>query len=62
MLPDNYATLKEQLGSIKAVNMAIVNLFFKKDVLKIKGFGYLVPTKENSPILGCIFDLSLIHI
>lgn len=56
ILPPSYSTLRDQLNSIQNVNMAIVNFFFKKNVLKVQGFGYLVPTKENSPILGCIFD------
>ncbi len=56
MLPEEYSRLKELLARIECVNMVIVNLFFKQNVLPINGFGYLVPTKEKSPILGCIFD------
>lgn len=56
MLPSDYTQLKDQLSEIECVNMAIVNLYFKSKVLPVRGFGYLVPTKEKSPILGCIFD------
>lgn len=37
----------------------VVNLVFAKDVLKKKGFGYLVPTQEKESVLGCVFDSSI---
>jgi oxygen-dependent protoporphyrinogen oxidase len=33
-----------------------VSCAFRQDVIKKKGFGYLVPSKENQPIFGAIFD------
>jgi oxygen-dependent protoporphyrinogen oxidase len=33
-----------------------VSCAFKDDVLKKKGFGYLVPKKENQPVFGALFD------
>jgi oxygen-dependent protoporphyrinogen oxidase len=33
-----------------------VSCAFKEDVLKKKGFGYLVPIKENQQVFGAIFD------
>lgn len=36
--------------------MVVVNMYFKKDILPVKGFGYLVPSNQKSAILGCIFD------
>lgn len=56
MLSEDYGQLKTLLSQIECVDMVLVNFFFEKNVLPIKGFGYLVPTKEKSPILGCIFD------
>lgn len=34
----------------------VVHLVFSGDVLRKKGFGYLVPTVEKEALLGCIFD------
>ncbi len=34
----------------------MINFYFDQNVLPIHGFGYLVPTNQKSPILGCIFD------
>ncbi len=56
MLPNEYSSLRDLLNRIECVNMAIVNLYFSTDVLPAQGFGYLVPTNQNSPIIGCIFD------
>lgn len=56
MLSNDYTKLKNLLKQIECVDMVIVNLFYKKNVLPVQGFGYLVPTKMQSPVLGCIFD------
>ena len=56
MLSDDLQKLKTLLNKIECVNMVIVNLFYEQDVLPVQGFGYLIPSKEKSPILGCIFD------
>lgn len=56
MLSSDHTKLKDLLNQIECVNMVIVNLFYKKNVLPVQGFGYLVPTKTKSPVLGCIFD------
>jgi oxygen-dependent protoporphyrinogen oxidase len=34
----------------------VANFAFEQDLLPKKGFGYLVPTQEGSPLLGCVFD------
>lgn len=36
-----------------------VNLGFRRPLLNHQGFGYLVPSKEQSPILGMIWDSSV---
>ncbi|KAG7307725.1 hypothetical protein JYU34_006296 [Plutella xylostella] len=49
--------LSEQLEQIPFVNVGIVNLFFdSQETLIAPAFGFLVPPKENSPILGVVFD------
>lgn len=37
----------------------VINIAYREDVLSKKGFGYLVPTKESEPLLGCIFDSAI---
>ena len=34
----------------------MINFYFDQNVLPVNGFGYLVPTNQKSPMLGCIFD------
>lgn len=48
--------LASELKLIKFVNVAVINLHYKSDWIKNKGFGLLVPPIENLPILGIIFD------
>ncbi|KAJ8917138.1 hypothetical protein NQ315_012630 [Exocentrus adspersus] len=48
--------LAELLTSIKSVNVAVVNLHYKGQLIRRPGFGFLVPPKENVPILGVIYD------
>ena len=56
LLPNEYMKLKNLLGKIESVDMAVINFYFKSNILPVKGFGYLVPTNQKSPIIGCIFD------
>ncbi|KAF2882243.1 hypothetical protein ILUMI_23936 [Ignelater luminosus] len=51
-----HTKLKQLLQSITCVNVCVINLHFKKKVLNTEGFGFLVPPKENIPILGVTFD------
>ncbi|MBX7066237.1 MAG: protoporphyrinogen oxidase [Parachlamydiales bacterium] len=37
----------------------VVNLAFEGDVLKKKGFGYLIPTQEKESVLGAVFDSAI---
>lgn len=46
----------KDLLCIPSVSVTSVLLGFSKSVLSYKGFGYLVPTKENLSILGAVFD------
>ncbi len=42
-----------------AQSLWVVNLAYAGDVLRKKGYGYLVPSQEKQPILGTIFDSSI---
>lgn len=48
--------LSRSLSSIPFVDVAVVNLEFKGNILSEEGFGFLVPSNQPEPILGCIFD------
>lgn len=48
--------LAETLSSIESASVAVVNLGYRKKVLKQKGFGHLIPQTENEKILGMIWD------
>lgn len=51
-----YTTLADK--EVPTSSIAVVNFGYHRDVLKNKGFGYLVPSKENEKILGVVFDSS----
>lgn len=42
-----------------ARSLWVVNLVFPPDVLRKKGYGYLVPTREKQSLLGMIFDSAI---
>lgn len=50
--------LKTPLPSLPYRSLAIVHIGYRKAPKELKGFGYLVPRKENSPILGTVWDSS----
>lgn len=50
---------ERSLFHIPAVSVAAVNFGFHRKVLKKKGFGYLVPSKEKEKVLGVVFDSSV---
>lgn len=58
LLTENHPEIS-QLINIPSASVAIVCLGYKKSVLKKKGFGYLVPSKEKEDILGVIWDSSV---
>ena len=52
-----FKDLCDALNEISTVHMAVVNLEFKGKVMADdSGFGFLVPSKEKSKILGCVYD------
>ncbi len=58
-IPHFIPPLAEPLKQFSTATVAAVHLGWNKSVLTKRGFGYLVPTKENEPILGVIFDSSV---
>lgn len=51
-----FPQLADCLYKITYAAVMLVNLGYRKQVLKKKGFGYLIPSKEREPILGCVWD------
>ena len=41
---------------LKGGDLVVVNVGYRKNCLKKKGFGYLVPSSEKEDILGVVFD------
>lgn len=57
LLKAQHPKLAENLAAIPYVSVAIVNIFYKDgSLIKNPGFGFLVPPKDKSPILGVIYD------
>ena len=56
MLHKDHKELSYLLGSIPYTNLSCVHFGYRKKVLPVTGFGYLVPSKEKEDILGAIFD------
>lgn len=48
--------VQQFFNSIEGTSITVVNIAFKGDLLKKKGFGYLIPSSENEKILGVVFD------
>jgi oxygen-dependent protoporphyrinogen oxidase len=44
------------LQEIPYSSVAVIHLGYRHAVLKEKGFGYLIPSKEREPLLGVIWD------
>lgn len=47
------------LESVPSTSVAVVNLGYRSSVLKNKGFGYLVPSREQQQILGVVWDSAI---
>lgn len=56
LVAKQHPELSEELFSIPTVTVAVVNLHYKGSLLKHDAFGFLVPSSENLPILGIVFD------
>lgn len=56
LLQEQHPRLSAELKAIPTVTVGVVNLEFQENVLPLQAFGFLVPPKENLPLLGVIFD------
>jgi oxygen-dependent protoporphyrinogen oxidase len=54
--------LQSRLNQISFVNMIVINLLYKKeDIFPKEAFGYLIPSREQSHLLGVLFDSCIRH-
>lgn len=57
-----YDILRLRLNQIPFVNMIVINLLYEKeDIFPKEAFGYLIPSRENSHLLGVLFDSCVRH-
>ncbi|CAF3330585.1 unnamed protein product [Rotaria socialis] len=54
--------LRSRLNQIPFVNMIVINLLYEReDIFPKAAFGYLIPSRENSHLLGVLFDSCVRH-
>jgi oxygen-dependent protoporphyrinogen oxidase len=58
-LVSNYPLLAKKLNELSYTTVVVVNIGYETQVLPLKGFGYLIPSKMGLLTLGCIWDSSL---
>nr|XP_013817709.1 PREDICTED: protoporphyrinogen oxidase-like [Apteryx mantelli mantelli] len=56
VLPAEAEPLARELRHIPAVAVAVVNLQYEGAKLPVTGFGHLVPSSEDSSLLGIVYD------
>ncbi|CAG9840947.1 unnamed protein product [Diabrotica balteata] len=56
LLRNQHPELSSLLDSIKSVTVGVVNLQYDQKLITKEGFGFLVPPRENLPILGVTYD------
>ncbi|CAF1304298.1 unnamed protein product [Rotaria sp. Silwood1] len=57
-----YEILRTRLNQIPFVNMIVINLLYEKqDIFPQVAFGYLIPSREQSHLLGVLFDSCIRH-
>lgn len=52
-------TLAKELISLKSEGIIVLNFGYKKNVLQVEGFGYLIPNDTGEDLLGVVFDSSV---
>ena len=58
----HYHILQLRLNQISFVNMIVINLLYEKeDIFPQEAFGYLIPSREKSHLLGVLFDSCIRH-
>lgn len=54
--------LRSRLNQIPFVNMIVINLLYQReDIFPKEAFGYLIPSREHSHLLGVLFDSCIRH-
>jgi protoporphyrinogen oxidase len=54
--------LQTRLNKISFVNMIVINLLYsKQDIFPKEAFGYLIPSREHSHLLGVLYDSCIRH-
>jgi protoporphyrinogen oxidase len=58
----HHEMLRLRLNQISFVNMIVINLLYEKeDIYPKVAFGYLIPSREQSHLLGVLFDSCIRH-
>lgn len=58
----NQDILRARLNQIPFVNMIVINLLYQReDIFPKEAFGYLIPSREHSHLLGVLFDSCIRH-
>ncbi|MGL5263732.1 MAG: protoporphyrinogen oxidase [Candidatus Rhabdochlamydia sp.] len=52
-------TLGKELISLKSEGIIVINFGYEKNVLRMEGFGYLIPNDAGEDLLGVVFDSSI---
>lgn len=58
-LVSNIPDLSQQLQKLHYASVVVIHVGFKTPVLPQQGFGYLIPSSVQTPLLGCIWDSSI---
>lgn len=58
-LLNGYPHLAEKLKALIYADVTILNVGFQQNLLSQEGFGYLIPSRHDLPILGCVWDSSI---
>lgn len=59
LLAPHHTIFSNFFQTLETVGLTVVNLAYNQTLIKKPGFGYLVPSKEKSAVLGTIFDSSI---
>ncbi len=59
LLEETIKTMAQPLRNLPSASVAIVNLGYKQKLLPYEGFGHLIPSVEQDPVLGIVWDSSL---
>ena len=56
IVPLDWKPLADELSNIHTTTVGVVNLEYEGSVVPVEGFGYLVPSSDETQVLGVIFD------